>query len=446
MSVRSTKYIVGLLGVLTLLFIAVPAYWYQAVTASTGVEHTVASQLSEQLGRHVSLGAIRVKPTGSIIAENVIVDEKGAILLRAKEVRIGYNIWQLFSERPLDGLRSIEFYQPEIFLDRNETSGEWNIVRLFKDLKKPGKKAEIEARIQIAEGKAFIKDGKNSVQMDNIKANLYVDRNGQLTFQGAGDLDGQPIRAQGMYHIPQNVLGLQIDAEGQKLATWKRWIPQTPGIEINDGLLHISAFLWLEPYKPLQFSGELNLAGANFTETKHSYVISQAVGKILINDTSVYIENLAGKFNGESFTTFGNVSLDGRQPYLDLTVRSDGFNIHNALPDRAVPLDGEVQMDLRATGPVDNLLVKGTIELAAGVAQGISIENAKARLSYSNDWVEIQHLEAAVYGGMAYGQGVVKLGEQPIYSAHSRYVACMFSNCNRALYMGCSPSLTTPCP
>lgn len=412
---RSAKLITALLSILAVLLIAIPAYWYKSVTASAGLEKTLASQLSVQLGRHVGIGSVHVKPTGKIVAYDVTIEDQGQILLHAKETAVAYNVLHIFSASPLAGLRSIDFHQPEIFVDRYDTTGEWNIVRFIKDFKRPEQSGGFRASIHIAEGKVRIRDKQQNTVIDKINGEINFAGNPKVTLSISGALADRPIAIGGFIHTHNGTFGVQIDAQDQLMDIIAPWFPETD-VAMQEGRADISLFLRQEQYCPLQYSGEIELKEIKAALRSTGYQLAKVTGKVLINNKALFLQGLTGTLNGETVRVQGNVALDGRSPYLDIAIVAEDMNIKKALPDKTIPVDGNVQVQLSAVGNLEDLRLHGTVGMKQGAVNGIALQDGNATLTYDNDWVEVHELQAGLWGGSVKGQGVIKLGPMPVYT------------------------------
>lgn len=412
---RGAKLITALLSFFVILLIAVPAYWYKAVTTSSGLGKALAAQLSEQLGRQVSVGAVHVKPTGKIIAENVAVGDQGQILLRAKNMTVAYNVLYIFSKTPLSGLRSIEFFQPEIFVTRTE-AGDWNIIKFAKDFNKPGQTGGFQAIIRVVDGRVTVTENQHTAVIDAVNADLDFKHSPELALYASGALAGQPLTVQGAVHTAKGTFGLQLDAVNQSAGLLASWWPQ-PDLAGLQGSVDISLFFLQEQYQPLQYSGEIDLKDMSAVLRQNSYQVANVTGKLHVNNKALFLNGITGKVNGELIRLQGNVALDGRSPYLDLRVFAEDVNIQKALPDKTIPVEGDARGELTVTGNLDDLRVQGVVGLKQGVVNGIALQDGSAALTYYNGWLEMHNVRAGVWGGTVQGQGVVKLGAVPVYSA-----------------------------
>lgn len=415
MAIRNSKYISWLLGLALVLLIAVPAYWYQAVSASSNIENMVASQLSNELGRHVAVGSVSIHPIGGIIARDVKVDDGGHNILVAQEVLIKYNILYIFNQKPLEGLRSVTFQNPQIYIERSDLSGEWNIIRFFKDLKRPDRTLVLDTTFRLVNGNVTVTDGKQTVSFEKVTGEFDFSGTPNLSIQLAAMLDGKPVEAKGFIHTQKGTYGLQVDAELSGSGTIAAWLPKSEVI-LEEGLLHTSVYLWQEQFKPMQFSGEIKLEEAALRLIKSNYHLSNITGDLLFNNKAVFIKSLAAELNGEQVSVIGNIAIDGQQPYLDVNIKATDLDIAKALPDKSIPVDGKVQIDIRTYGNLDDLRAQGTIELKAGTINDIPLENGKVKLAYQGGWLDIHDMQAEVYGGTVQVQGVVKLADTPVYS------------------------------
>lgn len=416
MSSRSVKIITALLSLFVILLIAVPAYWYKAVTASAGLENTVASQLSNQLGRHVEVEAVHVKPTGRIIVTGVTVEDQGQVLLRTQEMTVVYNVFYIFSANPLAGLRSIDFLQPEMFVDRYDETGEWNIIQFIKDFKKPDQPGGFRAVIRIVDGKVLVKAQQQSAVVDNVNGEIDFTGSPHLSLRLKGLLAGEPLSVKGTVHTYHNTFGLQIEAQHQVLETLALWYPQ-PELTITQGTADISVFLLQEQYQPLQYSGEVDLKDVSAALPQNGYQLSNITGKVLINNSALFLQGLTGKLNGELIGVQGNVALDGKSPYFDISITAQELHVQKALPDKTIPVEGNVQAELSAVGNIENIRVHGVVRMKQGMINGIALHDGIATVTYKNGWIDVHDLQAGVLGGSVQGQGAVKLGETPVYTA-----------------------------
>ncbi|HWR56397.1 MAG TPA: translocation/assembly module TamB domain-containing protein [Negativicutes bacterium] len=412
---RGAKLITVLLSFFVILLVAVPAYWYKAVTTSAGLEKALAAQLSEQLGRQVSVGAVYVKPTGKIIAENVAVEDQGQLLLRAEKMTVAYNVLYIFSRTPLSGLRSLEFSRPEIFVTRSE-AGDWNIIRFVKDFKRPGQAGGFQAVIRVVDGRVTVTENQHSAVIDAVNGDLDFTHSPELALQISGALAGQPLTVQGSIHTDNGTFGLQLDAVNQSADLLASWWPQ-PDLAGVQGNADISLFLLQEQYQPLQYSGEIDLKDMHAVLRQNNYQLANVTGKLHVNNKALFLQGITGKVNGEMLQLQGNVALDGRNPYLDLRVFAADINIQKALPDKTIPVEGTARGELAVTGNLDDLRVQGVVGMKQGVVNGIALQDGSAALTYYDGWLEMHNLRAGVWGGTVQGQGVVKLGAVPVYSA-----------------------------
>jgi translocation and assembly module TamB len=413
---RSTKLITALLCIVVVLLIAIPAYWYKAVTTSAGLEKTLASQLSEQLGRHVDVGSVQVKPTGKITAKDVAVEDQGQFLLRAKEIVVTYNVFYIFSSNPLTGLRSIDFYQSEIFVDRSIVTGEWNIIRFIKELKKPKQSDSFRAVLRFVDSKMFVKDKEQNIPIEKVNGEIDLSGSPKLSLHLNGLLAGKPLNVKGIMHIRNGTFSMQIDAKDQLLELIAPWCPQTD-LAVKQGTADISLFFLQEQYQPLQYSGEIGLRDASAVLSSKGYQLSDVSGQVHISNKALFLQGIAGKLNGEMIRIQGNVALDGRHPYINVAITAEDLNIKKALPDKIIPIDGNIKAELSAVGSMDDLRVFGVVRMKQGAVNGIALHDGTATLAYYHNWLEIKDLQAGVWGGSVKGQGVVKLDAAPVYSA-----------------------------
>lgn len=446
--------LLGFLVIVVAAMVAIPFF----VDANT-FRPTLETRLSTGLGRTVKLGNLRLSLlSGSLVANNLSIAGDPAFsttpFLVAREVRIGVDMKPLIFHRQLH-VRSFEIEAPQIDLIEGP-NGQWNFSSLTRNASSltsnsPSKVALFRSVVDfvgIEEGRAVVEtvpaNGPPLVY-DHVHLTMQNFSLGQrfpfelgATIPGNGAVlvkgDIGPMNAQDAAKTPADV-----DIAIQHLD------PVAAGfLDPNAGLsvvANITAHATSDG-STVHSSGTLHMQGLQLTKTGApspqpidlTYDITHQM-----DDNTGHVQQASIGLGTGTIQLSGSYRLAGEDPWVDLKVGAVAVPIDELqslmiaagvkLPNGSQLKGGTLTLSLEMTGPANDLVVTGPVELdnsslvgydlgskisgiasLGGVKTGstTTIQTMKFNLQASNAGIQVKNIDGSILGmGRSTGSGTV---------------------------------------
>jgi AsmA protein len=448
------KMLLGFLVIVVAAMVAIPFF----VDANT-FRPTLETRLSAGLGRTVKLGNLRLSLlSGSLVANNLSIAGDPAFsttpFLVAREVRIGVDMKPLIFHRQLH-VRSFEIEAPQIHLIEGP-NGQWNFSSLSRNASSltsnsPSKVALFRSAVDfvgIEEGRAVVEtvpaNGPPLVY-DHVHLTMQNFSLGQrfpfelgATIPGNGAVlvtgDIGPMNAQDAAKTPADV-----DIAIQHLdPVAAGFLDPTAGIFV---LANITAHATSDG-NAVHSRGTLHMQGLQLRKTGApsaqpidlTYDITHQM-----DDNTGHVQHASIGLGTGRIQLSGSYRLAGEDPWVDLKVGAVAVPIDELqslmtaagviLPNGTQLKGGTLTLSLEMTGPANDLMVTGPVELdnsslvgydlgskIAGIASlgGVktgsttTIQTMKFNLQASNAGIQVENIDGSILGmGRSTGSGTV---------------------------------------
>ena len=171
---------------------------------------------------------------------------------------------------------------------------------------------------------------------------------------------------------------------------------------------------WTELAANLFLVGELTLDGGAFRSPRMPASFTELAGQANLLGSGVSTESFRGKFADIAFELVGKAGL-GADSEVDGRVATERFPIEKLekLLSEPIPIEsGEAMAVVEASGPLEEVTLKGTLYGYDLKAQDQTVTEARAEFLKSGDLVYLPQMLADTSAGQIEGEGWVFLGDE----------------------------------
>jgi AsmA protein len=448
------KIFVGFLVILVAAIAAIPFL----IDANT-FRPTLEARLSAGLGRPVKLGNLRLSIlSGSLVANNLSIADDPAFsttpLLSAREVRIGVDMKPLILHRQVH-VRSFEIEAPQIHLIE-APNGQWNFSSLSRNAASlTSNSASKVALFRSVVDFISIEEGRAVVESVPADGPLHVYDHVRLTMQNFSlgqrfpfEL-GATVPGDGALLVKGNVGPMNAHNAAKTPADVELAIehlnPVAAGfLDANAGLsvvANITAHATSDG-NTVHSSGTLHMQGLQLRKTGApspqpidlTYDITHQM-----DDDNGQVQQASISLGTGTIQLSGSYRLAGDNPWVDLKVAAAAVPIDELqslmtaagviLPNGSQLKGGTLTLSLEMTGPANDLVVTGPVELdnsslvgydlgskisgiasLGGVKTGstTTIQTMKFNLQASNAGIQVKNIDGSIVGmGRSTGSGTI---------------------------------------
>jgi translocation and assembly module TamB len=406
-------------GVILLVGIAAGAWWAWNFV-QTELAPIVEKNLTQSLKRPVRLGKVEgFSLTGLRLgASEIPATPTDTDRATVAAVDVKFDLLRLLLERTL--ALNVTLVNPNLYLEE-DPDGRWVTTEIAPEEPGAAFKTEVES-IRLQNGNIVLvpqpKTGNPKVPIGVATANGQVelrDNNQRFRFELAGQIaSGGNLNLQGEYLRPTQQLNLEkLQAQQVQAADVDRLL-KLP-INLLAGRVDASLQVKYNPTQPLSLLGTARLQDVTAGLPQQPIPFAGTNGTLLFQDQVIKLQNVSSLFG--QIPLLANGGLDLQQGY-DLSAKVLNTEIakitqtFNFKPP--VPLNGEVQAEVKLTGAIAQPLLIGQFATTKPtLVDKVNFNTVSARFALDARQGElvIANLQAKPeVGGEVTGKGQVKLG------------------------------------
>lgn len=369
------------------------------------VLQTVTTELNQKINGSVAFSAANITWQGNVVLNDPVVkDNSGRLLLSGKRIDVSIGLFNALqsvvtSQDAVQAINEVQIEQPAIYLTQNN-QGSWNVADLIKK-SSSSQQMTFRGEVKINSGNvvAALSDG-NKVTLSAVNAQFgfgnYPEINGNITAK----LDNEDISVNGIYQSAYDYEAT-IKAHKIPITYLSSLIPADKQIELKGGSINDLRGKISQDRHGFHADGKMAIADGVLRA--QGYDIDSVRGNIKINEKNAVITDGYAAIAGQPVYVAGEVTLNTDETVVNLLLRSDKFNLQEAVP--SIPVVGAVSFKTNVWGTVSDIKAKGSVDLLSGTVQGISVDNGHSDFSYDGNKIIIPHMSADVFGGQIQGDG-----------------------------------------
>jgi len=360
------------------------------------------SAMGGALGRKVTIGNVKIAllSGGMAVEQLTIADDPAfstAPFVTAKAVTVGVDVIPLIFSRSLH-VKSFRLQEPQVVL-LNSSSGQWNFSGLGSGTASTARSGGSTAALGVVIQKLEIANGRILVGTPGVRGKERVYENvnldvsdlsltSQFPFRltaktpggGTVTLDGKagplsvtdaadtPFQAAAeISHLDVASTGFIDPAAGLAgLVDFKGTLASDGGRLTSKGAVHATRFQLVPGGTPARVPVDIDYE-SNYSPKGRTGVVKQ--GDVHIGKA---VAHLTGDYNAGGEAVVVRLKLAGEKmpaPDLEATLPAIGI----ALPSGATLKQGTLDINLTISGPVDRLVIAGTINLANATLAGFDL-------------------------------------------------------------------------
>ncbi|HBE51724.1 MAG TPA: hypothetical protein DDW76_23850, partial [Cyanobacteria bacterium UBA11369] len=406
-------------GVILLVGIAAGAWWAWNFV-QTDLAPLVEKNLTESFKRPVRLGKVEgFSLTGLRLgASEIPATPTDSDRATVAAVDVKFDLLRLLLDRTL--ALNVTLIDPNVYLEQ-DPDGRWVTTEIAPE--KPGAafKTEVES-IRLQNGNIVLvpqpETGNPKVPIGVAGANGQVelkDNNQRFRFELGGQIaSGGNINLQGEYLRPTQQLNVEeLKAQQVQAADVDRLL-KLP-LNLQAGRVDASLQVKYNPTQPLSLLGTAQLQDVTAGVPQQPIPFSRTNGTLLFQDQVIRLQNVSSLFGQIPLVANGGLNL---QQGYDISAKIPNTQIANVTQTfkfkPPVPLNGEVQAEVKLTGEIAQPLLIGQFATTKPtLVDKVNFSNVSARFALDARQGEliVANLQAKPQvGGEITGKGQVKLG------------------------------------
>ena len=426
---RKARRLTILIILLPLLAMALGSIMYLSKVkrqASERLPGIIKEAASERINGDLTIGKINILSSSIDLRDITVSDKTGKPVVRIPRVSVSYSLIDLAlrQAQPLESIRRVDIFKPEISLSRS-ADGIWNFAQLLKP-SRPAKPVKLRAKVYVKSGQMTVRDNLNlstpriSVLKDiNAWADLARKPAAVYRVSGTG-LPGRMgrIKAEGEYNFDSHSFTAFLDLSGVSAPYWSNY-PWHTGLKVLSGTAHANAEL-SKPgeSKPLQYTATIKLNPSSLLFPKIRKPIQDITGDIYVNDGLINMK-LKAMLGSTPMIISGNV-IRHPSTQMALELSSDKANLRelaklsssaDVFGKAVLPTSGRI--DAIIFGPPKSRAVGFTLEaptIAYGKLEGRSVI---VKGVYFNKHITVRSASARAGQGLIEASGDIDLAKQP---------------------------------
>lgn len=297
---------------LALLMLGTIAYFYVNRILLPELHTRIESHISEQIGKSISIGKIRLEPTHGFRLHNILIKDSERTLVQIDEIDCTLLLAPFFKDRTVV-IPNITIRKPIAHIVHNQ-DGSFNFSSMIRKDRPSEKKSKTQVfitHIKIVKGSIdFVKKTETGDFSENfrdigIDLSLSMDRQIDFRLKSVLPFDSTAIEATGRYALGSKDFYTEIKASQLNIQKYQQQFLPSPQFEIVSGELSTCDLRVDYVDNKLKISGDAYFADSNLTLGKSKYN-----GDIRLLNTTLLLDK-------EGITTKGEIRL----PAMKLTVK-----------------------------------------------------------------------------------------------------------------------------
>jgi len=429
---RATLIVLGLLLVLGagLVYVA-------SSGAGASARATVASQLSQALGREVQVRRLAGDPLRGIEMDDVRIGPRPGepgnflavprIVLRFRLLPLLIDL--LRGRGPTSSLSTIELDHPHLILAR-DAKAHWNFPEFPPPRQHGPGLAAFTGTIEMREATVVFSDSWDKptpfvAHFERVTGTISWERTPQLRV----DLDVVHTdgRTPALMHVAGTALpsaelaDLTLTLRGASAAYWGWYVAPVDRVEwvggTVDGELRVLLSRWGTDTVG-DYRGRLQLHDGRALLLPQRVALADIEGSVVIDNTRATTDGLTMTVERSPVWVRGEVAHVGG-PRVDLTVRSASLDLTTlrrlVSPSGALKISGRAGGEVRVSGSEASLLVEGKVTDGAGRVNGQTFSNLSTQVQYFGGVLILHDATVAVGGGHARGYARIALPTRELF-------------------------------
>ncbi len=421
---RVTLLIIGLIVVLGVSL----AWLAGSGTLAHALRATVVEQMSRSLGREVRVERLAGDPLRGIVLDGVRIAAQPGVpgpFFEASRIVLRFRALTLFADllrgrAPAPSLAAIELHRPLLVLSRG-ADGRWDLPDIPRQT---ATGRAFAGTVEVREGRLVLTD---AWQLPAAFTSHFERVTGTVSWQASPRLrmDVDAVNTDGrtpaLLHLSgtavpaAGVVDVAIDVRGVSVAHWGRYLSRVGWLRWTGGTVDGNLRVVLSRGNvatAADYRARLRLSDSRAVLMPQQIPISGIEGPVELDNRRVASEGLAMTVGTSPVWVRGEVRhLAGM--HLDLAVRSPSLDLailrRLLFSHAALQLSGETGGEVRVQGPLDALLVEGSLTNAAGHADGHTFADLSTGVQYYGGLLVLDNVDALVDGGRARGYARIAL-------------------------------------
>lgn len=370
----------------------------------------IASEISRQMDREVSIGAVSVSLSGDVVMSDVVIENRdGSPLLIGTEACAQVGSLGEWLRRPskLPEVRGLKLTRAEVTLTRY-TDGQWSISDLLARQREAP--SRFTGEIHVEQGRLVVVDemrGGQVTELDEVELMVSYPEPGRAVFSlrgsGVNDAFGV-VEATGRWEAASGRTSISGTVSEVDLRYGFSRLPEMEAFKATGGRGEVTAEVSFSQgsseLEDLDYSAEVSLTEAS---VEFPWLLRPATGvngTVRVANGVVYLEEMSCQVGGAPIAVNGRIS-DFADLQLALDVSSPRITLADLqaiFPSLSIPLPVAMRTPLSATarveGPASSVTVRGTATLGVMEFRGIPWHDVEADFRYSRGRLSISNLRA----------------------------------------------------
>lgn len=370
----------------------------------------IASEISRQTDREVSIGAVSISLFGDIVVSDLVIENRdGSPLLTGTEASAQVGSLGEWLRRPskLPEVRGLKLTRPEVTLTRYP-DGQWSISDLLARQREAPSRFRGEIRVE--EGRLVVVDemrGGQVTELDDVELTVSYPEPGRTVFSlrgnGVDDAFGV-VEATGRSEAESGRTSISGTVSDVDVVYGFARLPEMAAFNATGGRGDVTAEVSFSQGSPelrdLDYSVEVLLTEASVEFPWLRRPATGVNGTLRVANGEVYLEEMSGEVGGAPIAVSGRIS-DFADPQLALDLSSPRITLADLqaiFPNFSIPLPVAVRTPLSATarveGPTSSVTVQGMVTLRVMEFRWIPWHDVQADFRYSRGHLSISNLRA----------------------------------------------------
>ena len=391
---------------------AATGLWLQKPMITEALAKNVETTMNSKLNGTLHFSKMDISLSGKVLLENpVIYDTAGRKVVEGKELAVLVSpskaLQVLKGQSILEAIEAINVDAPTVYVWQNEDKT-WNVTTLIKPTTSP-QQADFRSPVRFHDGTivATLPDGQVVTGKD-CEGTVDFTKYPMLAIDGSGSVDGKSLSISGAYTSARQY-HFTINSDGVNAVYANAFLPDSVGGTISSGnvskiKLHVS-----QSQRGFVMSGEGDVE--NGSATLQGYALSDVKGHASFSGDDVVLQDVTGKVNGQDVAVNGIIKTNTDTPVFDVKVKAPAVDVSAFSKDLPVAVTGTVGIDGTVWGTLQDMQGRGKVSATGLTYDTVTIDQAKADVSYVDHVVNVEDLEATVAGGTVALSGAYNIND-----------------------------------
>ncbi len=396
---------IAIIAIIVAVSVAAGALWYYARSESFAalVSSQAADMAAESLGVPVDVGSIEVLSLHELKIDNAaIYDKQAECIARVDEARVHFSLLSAFSQPSARMVDQVQLRGVTANLKQRD-DGSWNFNDIQTDASSQN---EFRGRVDIEDATVTGEMRGKQLTLDDVSGQLDFADYPVLKVKAQAHHGEAEADVEGTLRSDRQIV--EVKLQNAELADYLYLVPEgliPDSVELKQGHIEQAQASVLRRGDNLSFSGT-----ADFSEGAvgvQGIDVADIAGYASFNEKSVLLDIKAAA-NDQPASVTGSLSWADGTPYMDLRVRTDGFDPSQVLPQVSDYFTGTLSGTAEVRGTFTNPSLTGEVNIPQGTVRAggheVALADAHARLRLVDGYAYATELRAGVLGGSVQGE------------------------------------------